>query len=149
MLPVIVYEKITQDSVLQNDFGINGSRVLELQSVDQRPFDNGYFVIINWQESTIYSQTYTGMQNGIVRAPRVMTLWVHQPLDRGRDFRPIDQILNRIDQLLLPVEQESGSDGMRVTCIAKQGRSGNLVDDAWKTITRNATYGVLYDETMA
>jgi len=149
MLPVLIYEKITEDVTLQTNFDIDESRVFELQSVDERPCDTGFFIILNWQESTIYSQTYTGMKNGIVKAPRVMTLSVHSPIDRGRDYRPLDQILNRVDQLLLDIEQESGSDNMRVTCVSKQGRSGNLIDDAWKTITRNATYGVLYDETMA
>lgn len=149
MFPVIIHQRISQDSFLQSEFGINDSRVLELQSVDERPFDSGYFVIVNWQESTIYSQTYTGMQNGIVRAPRVMTLWVHCPMDKSRDYRPIDRILNRIDEILLPIEHESGEDNVRVTCVTKQGRSGNLIDDAWKTIARNSTYGVLYDERMA
>lgn len=149
MIPMIIFEKISQDETLQNDFGITENNIFELQSLDERPVDDGYFIIINWQESTVYSQTYTGMQNGITKAPRVMMVWVHTPKDKSRDYRPLDQILNRIDAILLPVEQEIGSDGMRVTCIAKQGRSGNLIDDGWKTITRNATYGVLYDETSA
>ena len=148
MLPIKVYEAIASDSIVQA-CGITSSRIFELQSVDERPFDDGYFVVINWQESTIFSQTYTGMQNGIAKAPRVMTLWVHSPLDRGRDYRIIDRILNRIDSILLGIEQQSGSDGIRITCVTKQGRSGNLIDDGWKTIARNATYGVLYDEYAA
>lgn len=149
MIPVIIYEKLANDQYLENECGITGDRIFELQSIDERPCSDGYFVVINWQESTVYSQTYTGMQNGITRAPRVMMLWVHSPKDLGRNYRPIDKILNRIDELLLPIEHEIGTDGIRVTCIAKQGRSGNLVDDGWKTISRNATYGVLYDETNA
>lgn len=148
MLPMAIYESLVEDTGL-NNLGIEEGRVFELQSVDERPFDSGYFLVINWQESTIYSQTYTGMGNGVGKAPRVMTLWVHTPLDQTRDYRLIDRILNRIDAILLPVEHKTGSDGMRVTCIAKQGRSGNLIDDGWKTITRNATYGVLYDESTA
>lgn len=145
MIPIAIYEAMAQDTALQA-LGINSNRIFELQSVDERPFDSGHFVIVNWQESTIYSQTYTGMENGIVKAPRVMTLWVHSPLDRGRDYRIIDRILNRIDLILLPFDQKIGSDGVRITCVHKQGRSGNLIDDGWKTIARNATYGVLYDE---
>ena len=148
MLPMTIYESLSQDTQL-NDLGITADRIFELQSVDERPFDSGYFVIINWQESTMYSQTYTGMSNGIQRAPRVMMVWVHAPSDETRDYRQIDKILNRIDAILLPIEHRTGTDGMRVTCIAKQGRSGNLLDDGWKTIARNATYGVLYDETTA
>jgi hypothetical protein len=149
MLPVAVYEKLANDNYLQTQCGINGSRIFELQSIDERPVDDGFFIVINWQESTIYSQTYTGMRNGITKAPRVMMVWVHSPKDTGRNYRPIDKILNRIDELLLPIEHEIGSDGIRVSCVAKQGRSGNLIDDGWKTIARNATYGVLYDESTA
>jgi hypothetical protein len=149
MLPVVIYQKLANDTYLQQQCGITASRIFELQSVDERPCDDGFFIIVNWQESTIYSQTYTGMRNGITKAPRVMMIWVHSPKDIGRNYRPIDKILNRIDDLLLPVEHETGSDGIRVTCIDKQGRSGNLVDDGWKTIARNATYGVLYDESTA
>lgn len=148
MLPMAIYESLANDDDL-NDLGITGDRIFELQSVDERPYDTGYFVIINWQESVMYSQTYTGMSNGIPKAPRVMTLWVHTPSDETRDYRIIDRILNRIDDILLPTEHKIGTDGMRVTCVAKQGRSGNLIDDGWKTISRNATYGVLYDETTA
>lgn len=148
MLPMAIYESLVEDEEL-NELGITEGRILEMQSVDERPFDSGYFLIINWQESTVYSQTYTGMANGIPKAPRVMMVWVHTPMDKTRDYRLTDRILNRIDDILLPVEHKTGSDGMRVTCIAKQGRSGNLIDDGWKTITRNATYGVLYDERTA
>lgn len=141
MLPVTIYESIVGDEQLQ-DLGIAEGRVFELQSVDERPVDTGYFVIINWQESMLYPLS-------ILRAPRVMTVWVHTPQDETRDYRLIDRILNRIDDILLPIEHKIGSDSMRVTCITKQGRSGNLIDDGWKTITRNATYGVLYDESTA
>lgn len=146
MIPMAIYESLTQDDELE-ELGITEGKVFEMQSVDERPVDNGYFVIINWQESTVYSQTYTGMANGINKAPRVMMLWVHTPMDKTRDYRIIDRILNRVDEILLPIEHKIGSDGMRVTCISKQGRSGNLIDDGWKTIARNATYGVLYDES--
>lgn len=149
MIPVLIYEKIAGDSYLQSECGISEDRVFELQSLDKRPYDNGYFIVINWQESTISFQGYTGIGNGITKAPRVMTIWVHSPKDVGRDYRPLDKILNRLDELLLPIEHQVGSDGVRVTCVTRQGRSANLIDDGWKTIARNATYGVLYDESAA
>ena len=144
MIPAAIYEKLSGDSYLQSECGITGEHIFELQSVDERPFDDGYFIVINWLESNI-SQVLGS--SAIGKGPRTMTLWVHSPLDRGRDFRPIDKILNRVDELLLSMEQEIGSDNVRITCITKQGRSGNLIDDGWKTIARNATYGVLYDES--
>lgn len=77
-----------------------------------------------------------------------MTVWVHHPMEKDRDYSAIDAILNRVESLLLNMEQVTGEDKARITCIIKQGRSRNLVDPAWKTITRNATYGVLYDESV-
>lgn len=139
MLPMVVYETLSGDEDLE-DLGITNGRILELQSVDERPYDEGYFVILNWQESTTFLQT------AIKKAPRILTVWVHTPKDTTRDYRIVDRILNRIDNLLLNIEQQTGSDSTRVTCVMKQGRSGNLIDDGWKTIARNATYGVLYDE---
>jgi hypothetical protein len=29
---------------------ITATRIKELQSTDERPFDSGYFVILNWQD---------------------------------------------------------------------------------------------------
>lgn len=139
MIPSIIYEKLSTDTYLTTQCGITASRVVELQSVDQRPFDDGAFIVVNWQESSSYGV--------LEKAPRVMTIWVHSPLDRGRDYRVIDKVLNRIDGILIPIEQLKGTDNVRVTCINKVGRSGNLIDDGWKTIARNATYRVLYDET--
>lgn len=144
MIPMYIYEALSADTTLQNN-GITSGRILELQSVDERPFDDGYFVIINWQESSSFSAFFMG-QTAMPKSPRTMTLWVHSPLDNGRDYRQIDKILNRIDSLLLGIEQQKGTDNIRVTCVTRQGRSGNLIDDGWKTIARNATYGVLYDE---
>lgn len=144
MIPVAVFERIVNDNEL-NSHGITSSTVFELQSVDERPLDTGYFVILNWQESSLFAPG----RNSVNKAPRILTVWVHTPLDRSRDYAPIDRILNRIDSILLSIEQEIGTDGVRVTCVTRQGRSANLIDDGWKTIARNATYGVLYDESTA
>jgi hypothetical protein len=83
------------------------------------------------------------------RGERTVTVAVHRNWEIDRDFSPIDKILNRIDALLLNVENESGTDGVRVTSIRRSGRSGNMADEGWKTITRTSTYGVLYDEYAA
>ncbi len=144
MIPSIIYERVTTDSSLQSIAGISAGRVFELQSVDKRPFDSGCFIVFNWQESVSFGGF--AMNSSIAKAPRTLTVWVHSPMDRGRDYRQIDKVLNRIEEIFLSMEQQKGTDNVRVTCIDKQGRSGNLIDDGWKTITRNATYRVLYDE---
>lgn len=99
MLPNLIYEKISGDSILNASYGIDETRIFEVQSIDQRPVNNGYFIAINWQESTDY------LNHSF--APRIMTLWVHSPMDTTRDYRQIDKILNRVDDVLLAIEQES------------------------------------------
>lgn len=150
MMPILVYEALANDSVL-NGLGIDGSRIYEMQSInrDGRPNADTYFLVVEFQESTIYSQTYTGMRNGIPRAPRVMEIACHISWNVDREYNMINRILNAVDDALLPVEQQVGSDNIRVTCIRPSGRSRNLQDDGWETTTRHATYGILYDESAA
>lgn len=141
MKPIIIYEKLSSNSVL-NSLGINGNSIFELQSLDERP-NLSCFLVINWQDST---QNFFNSQSFNLNIPRTMTLWVHQPWDITRDYSIIDKALNEVDKELLSLEQNLGTDSIRVSCVDKISRSGNLMDEAWKTIARNATYRVLYDE---
>ena len=148
MIPVGVCELLENDIDL-NALSITPDRIFELQSLDSRPVQDGYCLVINWQESTLYSQTYTGMHNGIDRAPRVMQIHAHGCMEQTRHYNMIDRILNRVDTILTGVEHYIGTDNVRITCIRKSGRSGNLTDEGWRTVTRTAVYGVLYDESAA
>ena len=150
MMPMAIFEIITGDTTL-NDLGITEDRVFELQSINQdvTPDTTTYLVIIDMQESTISSATYGGMGNGIHKAPRVMEISVHISWNVTRDYHVIDRILNRIDKLFYDTIQYTGTDGVRITSIRKQGRTRNLQDDGWQTTTRHATYTVLYDELAA
>lgn len=150
MIPVAIFEALAEDEAL-NDLGINGNRIFELQSInqDETPDTSTYLIILDMQESTVFAATYAGMGTGIPKAPRVLELSVHISWDVSRDYEPIDHILNQADRILLAFEHVTGSDGVRITCIAKQGRSRNLQDDGWRTTTRRATYSVLYDESAA
>ena len=140
MIPSAAYELLASDTTL-NGLGITPSRIKELQSTDTRPYDSGYFLILNWEE--VDFRPYLG------RGERTLTVWVHHPWDRDRNYKNLDKILNRIDAIFAAVEHEIGSDGVRVSGIRKTGISGNLVDDGWKTIARNSVYGVLYDTEAA
>lgn len=146
MIPSAIFEAITQDNQM-NTLGIDESRVFELQSInqDETPDTRTHLIIIDMQEAN----SAFGAVSAINKAPRIMEISVHISWDVSRDFRAIDHILNRIDAILLPMEHVTGSDDIRVTCIAKQARTRNLQDDGWRTITRHATYGVLYDELAA
>lgn len=138
MRPSLLWEKIANDSEL-NAIGIITRRVIESQSIDKRPFSDGYFITINMEESTIRN-TKLG------KGPRTVTIAVHREANSDRSYSTIDSILNRIDRLLLPIDDEKGVDGVRVSQVSRGGRSGNLIDEGWNTITRTATYGVLYNE---
>lgn len=60
-----------------------------------------------------------------------------------------DRILTGVDSVLLPMQQVTGSDGIRVTCIRPMGRSRNLLDPGWRTVTRAAQYSLLYSESAS
>jgi len=117
-------------------------------SRDERPSKDGPFIIIRWEESTLYSQTYTGMSNGLDRAPRTITVWAHVPRENTTDFWVLDNILNLVDDALVYLEHVDGGDGYTITCVRKSGRSRDLVDEGYNTITRNAAYGVLSRATV-
>jgi hypothetical protein len=142
MMPNLLYQKLANDSELFK-LGINSTRIIESQSVDERPFNDGYFITVAFEELLLASPSK------LSRGERTVTVAVHRNWEIDRDFSSIDKILNRIDILLLNVENESGTDGVRVTSIRRSGRSGNMADEGWKTITRTSTYGVLYDEYAA
>ena len=143
MMPSIIYEILAADSELTAMLATfnGGPAILELQSVDERPVEDGYFIIIDMQE------TYTMLQQLI--GPRTMQIWVHNPLDDNRDYRQITRIFNRIDALLLPIINQTGTDGIACSQVFRHGRSRNTYDPAWKTTTRNALYTVAYDESAA
>lgn len=144
MMPSIIYETLAADSTLTAMLSTyNGEpAIIELQSVDERPVADGYFIIIDMQE------TYAAF-GGAHLGPRTMQIWVHNPLDDNRDYGYITKILNRIDVLLLPIINQTGEDGCRCSQVFRHGRSRNTYDPAWKTTTRNALYAVAYDESAA
>jgi hypothetical protein len=142
MIPSAIYEAISGSPAL-SEIGITPERIIESQSIDSLPFQTGYFVTINFEEISMSSVT------SLSRGPRTCTIAVHHSWDEDRDFGPLTSILNKIDAVLLPLEATTGEDGLRVTAVRRQGRSGNLVDEGWKTITRTATYGVLFNEYVA
>ena len=137
------------ETLLETDTTLAGldevsSYIFNQHDIVERPRHDGVFIVLRWEESTVFSQTYTGMNDGIGRAPRVLTVWVHSPIEVSTDFEFIDEILDRIDQLFSPIEHLEGSDGYTVTQVQFAGRSGDLKDEGFMTVTRNATYSVLY-----
>ena len=142
MMPNLIYQKLANDPELVA-LGVTPDRIIESQSVDERPFSDSYFVTVAFEEMLVASPSR------LSRGERTVTVAVHRSWEIDRDYVPIDRILNRIDEILLNVENEIGTDGVRVTSVRRSSRSGNMADEGWKTITRTSTYGVLYDEYAA
>ena len=130
------------NSTRLNELGIDATRIFEAESIDTRPVTDGYFIVVSFEEEI-------DPVNIKLYGPRHITVAVHHSYDLDRDFEPITKILNAIDAALLPIEQVSGSDGIRVSQVRRGTRSGNNVDEGWKTITRTSTFGVSSDETAA
>lgn len=137
MRPAWVFEILDQDTILTNLLGGPG-RIMEAQSVDERWKDDGHILTLNMRE--------TDLNVVIGKGPRTLEVNVHKPWDIDRDYTSIDAILARIDYLYMSVEDEAGSDDVRVYQIRRGGRSGNDADEVWRTITRQATFGVSWDE---
>ena len=135
MQPALIFDLLDADAPLA---GLGVETIIESQSVDSRP-DASCFITISFEETTSGPKSL---------GPRNTIISVHRLADQDRDYGPITKILNRIDQLLLPVEQQVGSDGVRVSQIDRgsPARSGNMTDEGYNTIVRWATYRVSYDE---
>ena len=139
MRPSVLYEALATDTEL-NNLGVTGDRIKESQSVDSRPFSTGYFITISGDE--VLFSTTTVLEKG----PRTFVVAVHTSADETRDYTIIDKIISRISKIYKGMENVTGADGCRVSEVRCRGRSGNLVDEGWKTISRTVTYGVLYRE---
>jgi hypothetical protein len=145
MMPSALYELLADDSELTDMIGEapeGGPAIFELQSVDERPIHDNYFIIFDFQETVM---AFGGQHMG----EQTFQIWVHIPLDVEREYNDINAIFNRIDDLLLPIEHVTGDDGIRVTMVRRYARSKNTIDPGWDTATRNALYGVLFDQSAA
>lgn len=145
MSRALIETMLKSDATLAG-LGVDEDSVFTQHDLKERP-KTDIFVVVRWEESMNFAQTYTGMSNGLTRAPRVLTIWVHSLEEVSTDFEHIDQIIDRIDNMFAEVEDEPGTDGYTITTIRNSGRSGDLEDEVLRTVTRNASYAVLYRRT--
>ena len=142
MQPSLLYEILASDEVLNSALGLK-RRIYEDMSLDQRPTSDGLFAVISLNDSNLTTVA------PLDRGPRTIVVAVHQPWNLSRSFNKINAVLDRIYQLYSSVSQQSGEDGIRITQIMLKGRGAQRTDPGWETLTRTATYGVLYSETAA
>lgn len=135
-----IYSAISSDDAL-NDLGIDEDSLFTNYSMDEKPLESGPFVILRWEDQK--PPVFSDVDQPITKSARTLTVWAHYPVESSTDFTRVDAILNRIDEVLRVLEQVSGDDGEIVTLVTVFGRSGDLHDEAFKTISRNARYEVL------
>jgi hypothetical protein len=123
-----VWQLISGDTTL-NALGIVQANTYTTNSVDNP--ETKPFVIIRFETVTAaFGQI--GAQN--------MSIWAHD--ERG-DYSRIDQILQRIQDILTNAVHVAGNDGFTLSSSRYQGTSDDLWDDGYRTITRYSTFSVL------
>jgi len=139
MRPSLIYDKLIANTGLIS-LGITADRVIESQSIDDRPFQTGLFITVSFEETVWNSPIGTGPVNTTIAA--------HIPWDDGRDYTDIHLALNYIQEQFREIENEIGSDDVLVSQVQATGRGANQSDEGWKTITKTATYRVSYRELV-
>jgi hypothetical protein len=127
-----VYTLLATDGQLQ-DLGVAYGNVWPAQALDTAP-RNSRFLIMRWEESTVAP--------GRASQSEVLTVWAHCPREMSTDFAPLDAILNRVTEVLTSATHVIGADGT-LTCVDYNGKSPDLNDEGYTTITKNAAYTVV------
>ena len=128
-----VFQLLSTDSILNSVYGINESRVWPTQALDTAP-RKGPFLILRWEERTV--------ERGGFGATDILTVWAHVAREHSTDYGPLNEILERVEEILLLATHVVGVDGVLST-VDYNGRSPHLNDEGYKTITRNAQFTVL------
>lgn len=94
------------------------------------------FLILRWLDVS------PGVVKG--RGPRSLQVWAH---DHSGSYGVIDDMLKRVTEILLDMQQVQGADGFTVTQVDYNGESQDLYDDGFRTITRNVAFTVVSHPT--
>jgi len=127
-----VYSLLVGDTEL-SALGIGASNIFPSNATDDPPATQP-FLFIRWEE--------TSPRWGLSNSPgkTSMSLWAH---DHGGSYNRINLILERCKEILEAASHVVGSDGYILTQVDWRGASGDLVDDGYKTLTRNHGYEVV------
>jgi hypothetical protein len=119
-----------------NSLGLNQDTIFHNYSSEERPRDNGPFLILRW------GITAPPRFNGAVKSPESVRVWCHWPLQVTNDYTKIINVLDRVDYVVTQLRDVTGSDGYTLSFVTVGGRSEDLIDDGFGTITKNAEYQV-------
>ena len=117
--------------LIEDDAALNGlgfTRAYGSQAADTP--DEERFVIIRWQERNVAFGN-----RGVQR----VTIWFH---DRDQDYAVIDKAIERTKDILAAATHVAGADGWILTQADWRGDSQDLIDDGFRTQTRNTAFDV-------
>lgn len=127
-----VYTLLSEDAILTSVYGINANRVWNAQSVDTVP-RKGPFLVLRWEEETL--------ERGGFGRREVLTVWAHEARESSTDYTKLNEILDRVEEILKGAIHVTDSDGV-LNQVDYNGRSAEFHDEGHKTITRNAAFRV-------
>lgn len=136
-----VIDALKGDSVLQNDLGpVDIYANYEIESSNGPNFRDRMFAVLRF-----------GGKEGKVgtHGPTDLDVWVHMPEEMGSDFVTIDNVSNRIIEIITGLEQEDGADGQTLTVAKYMSSGGDFTDPGYKTVTRNSTFQLVFRPTAA
>lgn len=136
-----VFDALVNSAAL-NDLGIDENSVFHNYNLEQRPISYaGPFVILRWETSD--PPVFRDSDAGDVKSPMRLTIWANYPVEMTNDFARLDNVLDLCDSALAGLRDTEGTDGYTVTHVRAMGRSSDLQDDGFQTITKNSGYEVL------
>jgi hypothetical protein len=141
MARAAVLDAITGDSVLQG-MGFHGDpnrNVLVAYDGDQRPSDD-MFMVLRWETADI---NLRGDDSTVTKGPRHLAIWVHMYQEWSTDFVRIDNVIDRLDEVLTSIIDTAGADGRTVALIEPEGQSRDLKDTTYNTFCRSTAYRVI------
>jgi hypothetical protein len=124
-----------------NALGITRDSIWHNWTLEERPNPTGPFVLLQWG-----AQDPPPFQQEPVKSPERLSLWLHFPKELNEDFTQIQRTLDLCDTALYTARDVVGSDGYTLSFVRATGRSGDLDDTGFNTISKNAGYEIFYRE---
>lgn len=125
-------EALYSDTYL-NSLGMNDDSIFHNYSSEDRPRDDGPFIVMRYG-----TQSRPAFRN--VKSAEPVTVWVHWPAHLTNDYEKLIQILDRVDWVADGIRDAPAHDGYTLAFVEVGGRSADLVDDGFGTITKTADY---------
>lgn len=128
------FDALTSDVAL-NGLDVNEDTVFQNWTLEERPTSATPFVILQWGgNDRIMWQSH--------RPAEQLTMWVHIPYEKSNDFTDINKIIDAVDDAVIEMRDLPGIDDYTLSFVEIGSRSGDLKDEGFNTIAKNATYEV-------